>query len=499
MAEKYISAAIKKGDWVCCMNCHLASSWMPALEKLVDEFATGAVTVDDGFRLWLTSMPATTFPVAVLQNGIKLTYEPPKGLRANLIGTFTTLAEEWECCEGDRDGRDEKYWKKLLVGLSFFHAVVQERRKYRALGWNILYEFNTSDILCAKDVLKMFTKNFDEMPWDALTYVTGHVNYGGRVTDDNDRKCLMSILSRYYTPDGKVVDDEDYKFSQSGTYFSPPVGSYEELMKFLRELPMIDDPEVFGMHANANIAFQLNETRTIYELVLSIQPRVAGGASADEKTPEEIVDDLATVFEEECPPDFPHDQPGFGPEQHHSSLFIVQPNGAFPSLDTVLVQELDRFNKLIRAMRSSLKLLRKAIKGLVVMSAELEAMFTAFQNNQVPGMWTKAAYPSLKPLGSWVKDFHRRITFFNNWLTKGQVSECIDIACPWRESGWIVEIVLGSRREYLALLAWFAGPDGICVLYYVCVRPAASAQLFLAARLLLPARLHDRGSAVARS
>ena len=60
--------------------------------------------------------------------------------------------------------------------------------------------------------------------------------------------------------------------------------------------------------------------------------------------------------------------------------------GAFPSLDTVLIQELDRFNKLVRAKRASLLQLRKAIKGLVVMSAELEAMFNAFQNNQVPSL-----------------------------------------------------------------------------------------------------------------
>ena len=96
------------------------------------------------------------------------------------------------------------------------------------------------------------------------------------------------------------------------------------------------------------------------------------------------------------------------------------------------------------------------------MSAELEAMFIAFQNNQVseslrglsrassrlpqrnphvrfcpnldintrthvcmyvhqvPSLWSTAAYPSLKPLGSWVLDFHRRITFFNSWLMKGE-------------------------------------------------------------------------------
>ena len=60
----------------------------------------------------------------------------------------------------------------------------------------------------------MFTKNFEELPWDALTYVTGHVNYGGRVTDDNDRKALMCILARYYTPDDSVVHNDAYKFSE---------------------------------------------------------------------------------------------------------------------------------------------------------------------------------------------------------------------------------------------------------------------------------------------
>jgi dynein heavy chain len=98
----------------------------------------------------------------------------------------------------------------------------------------------------------------------------------------------------------------------------------------------------------------------------------------------------------------------------------LQANGAFPSLDTVLIQELDRFNALVRAMHASLALLRKVIKGLVVMSSDLEAMFVAFQNNQVSSLWSKVAYPSLKPLESWFKDFTRHIVFFQTWLTKDE-------------------------------------------------------------------------------
>ena len=70
-------------------------------------------------------------------------------------------------------------------------------------------------------------------------------------------------------------------------------------------------------------------------------------------------------------------------------------------------------------MKSTLKELRKAIKGLVVMSADLEDMFTAFQNNVTPGLWTRVAYPCLKPLASWFKDFVRRVDFFRSWCEKG--------------------------------------------------------------------------------
>ena len=54
-----------------------------------------------------------------------------------------------------------------------------------------------------------------------------------------------------------------------------------------------------------------------------------------------------------------------------------------------------------------------SFRRIVVMSAELESMYLAFQNNQVPGVWTRVAYPCLKPLASWMNDFHRRIEFFN--------------------------------------------------------------------------------------
>ncbi len=106
-------------------------------------------------------------------------------------------------------------------------------------------------------VLKRFLREQEVLPWDALNYVTGQINYGGRVTDDWDRRCLMSILSIYLVPE--ILNDQ-YRFSRSGNYFAPPEGSLQSVTEYLEKLPLTDDPEVFGMHENANVTFNTNES-----------------------------------------------------------------------------------------------------------------------------------------------------------------------------------------------------------------------------------------------
>lgn len=118
IAEMLINQACKSGDWVCLQNCHLASSWMLRLEALVEELGREGKAHED-FRLWLSSMPSPAFPVLVLQNGIKLTTEPPKGVKANVKRTFNDTTEE--VFEGSSKPLP---WKKLSFALAFFHAVI---------------------------------------------------------------------------------------------------------------------------------------------------------------------------------------------------------------------------------------------------------------------------------------------------------------------------------------------------------------------------------------
>ena len=404
IAEMRINQAVQSGDWVCLQNCHLAKSWMLRLEQIVEGLQTDA-DVHDEFRLWLTSMPAAHFPVPVLQSGIKVTMEPPKGIRANILRSYADLPTDFlDSCS--KPGP----WKKLVFSCVFFHAVIQERRKFGPIGWNKAYDFSNSDLETSMMVLRNFLDEQDFIPWPALVYVTGMVNYGGRVTDDLDRRLLMSILDMYYNPE--VLSDE-YTLTPSGVYRIPTEGDFASYTSYMKTLPTTDTPDIFGMHENATLSFQLQEVKKLVETVLGIQPQMS--SSEGGKSSEEIVADLAKDIEEKMVKPFNKED-----ASQERNPFGITATGDANSLGTVLGQEIDRFNILILQMAKSLKEIQKAIQGIVVMSGELDAMFNRMLNNQVPDMWEKYAYPSLKPLAGWVKDFFERIQFIDDWLRNGE-------------------------------------------------------------------------------
>jgi dynein heavy chain len=405
IAAGMIRDGCKSGNWVLLQNCMLAKSWMPELEHICFDLIKHAEENNESFRLFLTSSPVTYFPVTILQNGVKMTNEPPRGLRAGMLKDFVTFAkeDEWETCAKS----DE--WKKLCFSITIFGAMVQERRKFGPLGWNIPYGFNETDLETSIAVLRRFLTEQPVVPWDALLYVTGQINYGGRVTDDWDRRCLMSCLAICCRPD---VLDDSYNLSPSGVYKCPTAGaSYQQTMDHIKALPVVDEPEIFGMHENANTIYYRDCSRVLLADMLSLQPRSSGGGGG--MTPDEIVNGAAEGIEEQVPKALDEDDAG-------KETFVIQPNGLLNSLAIVLSQEMVKFNRLLNAMRSTLTDVKRAIQGLIVMDSNLDQMYTCFTQNQVPNLWIKVSFATMKSLGSWVKDLVFRVHFMHDWLIGGE-------------------------------------------------------------------------------
>lgn len=253
-----------------------------------------------------------------------------------------------------------------------------------------------------------------DIPYDAITYLTGQCNYGGRVTDDFDRRCLMSLLNIFLNPE---VLDEQYKFSDSGEYGLPAQLDYDGVVAHIKGLPLRPQPEIFGMHNNADITKDEREARQLLSATLVTQPRnaISTQASASSASSSAALDPKSSVLLAA------KDVLGRLPRANYNIEDVQSkyPLAHHQSMNTVLIQELTRYNRLLTIVRDSLVDLQLAIRGEVVMSAELEQVFNSIYDSKVPEMWKLRSYPSLKPFGGYVNDLLERLKFLQGWIDNG--------------------------------------------------------------------------------
>eukprot|EP00919_Chromeraceae_sp_WS-2016_P069052 GHVR01163547.1.p2 GENE.GHVR01163547.1~~GHVR01163547.1.p2 ORF type:complete len:103 (-),score=9.53 GHVR01163547.1:3361-3669(-) len=102
----------------------------------------------------------------------------------------------------------------------------------------------------------MFIDDNDKIPFEALKYLTAECNYGGRVTDDKDRRLITTLLNDYFNE--KILIDPKYSFSPDEKFRVPKLNEHQEYIDHIQALPQLIHPNVFGFHANADITKDIN-------------------------------------------------------------------------------------------------------------------------------------------------------------------------------------------------------------------------------------------------
>lgn len=148
------------------------------------------LTPDKKFRLWLTSEPHGRFPSILLQSSLKITYETPPGVKNNLMRTFSYVTPSQE------QQQQNPVMTQLLFVLSWFHALIQERRKYIPQGWSKYYEFSLGDLKAGELILtdvQAETKGGNP-PWQKIFGILENAIYGGRIDNPYDLRVLRAYI-----------------------------------------------------------------------------------------------------------------------------------------------------------------------------------------------------------------------------------------------------------------------------------------------------------------
>ncbi|CCW67502.1 unnamed protein product [Phytomonas sp. Hart1] len=427
-AKRAIQELSQTGGWVFLANCHLMVSWLVELEKIIDDLAEQNPHKD--FRLWLSSVPTPGFPIGILQRAIKMTTEPPKGIKGNMLRLYNGISEEQFA---DHGGAHPVFYRNLLFALCFFHSVLLERRKYGTLGYNVLYDFTAADFEVSENILERYLHHTlsdlpEDIPFVTIRYLIAEASYGGRVTDDWDRRLLNTYIAQYMCVRG--VREERYALSAAAEYVIPAeCTTVQACLQECARLPITDPAEAFGQHANADIASRIAESSALLENLIGINATLARGGgggggggggsgstgmgssggpgSARPPSQEDRCLDILASLEEPSKAAIPA-------LIDYDAIFEATSEERQSALNTCLLQEVQRFNLLLAKIHRQRGELRLAVRGRIVMSDELEGIFTALLLGRVPVAWG-SAYPSLKPLASWSVDLVGRVEQLKMW------------------------------------------------------------------------------------
>jgi len=424
-AEKDLQVGVQRGQWILLMNAHLLWRWLHGkLEKFLEKIEEMKPSKD--FRLWITTEPTDNFPLSILQMSLKVVTEPPNGLKLNMRQSYSKVEEE------DLTSCPHKRFRPLVYVLGFFHAVVQERRKYGRIGWNVAYDFNESDFRISLSIMntylsKAFYRDGENgpIPWSTLKYLIGEAMYGGRVVDSFDRRGLVTYLEEFM---GDFLFDKFNRFAfyqtKEDSYVVPENGHVDIYKTQVENQPRLNTPEVFGLHSNAEIGYFTTMSTDTLSQILSLQSGSGGGGGGASK--DEVVAQIAADILAKLPIPF--------------DTFRIRNEigiSATPA-QVVLMQELDRFNILLFKMIDSLGTLQKALVGEVGMSAELEEVMNSLYGAVIPPSWMKKAPATRMRLANWMTHFQRRYKQYAKWIDQGEPK------CMWLSGMHIPETYLAA-------------------------------------------------------
>ena len=233
-------------------------------------------------------------------------------------------------------------------------------------------------------------------------YMFTEVHYGGRVTDDFDRR-LLTTYGKVWFGDHMFADN----FNFFKGYTIPNLRTVDEFRNFIDALPLADTPDVFGLHPNADISSQTKTSQKMLDTILSIQPKDSNAGSGE--TREDAVKRLANDLLSKLPEDY----------DRNKVKSAIQKQGGPKPLNIFLGQEVDRIQAVLKVCREDLQDLKLAIDGTIIMSAHLQQALDALYDARVPNNWTKISWPAMT-LGLWFSEVLARVQQYTGWLTEGR-------------------------------------------------------------------------------
>ena len=405
IANPRLDMAYREGCWVMLQNVHLMPSWLGTFEKILDKFYKEG-GASDRFRLFLSADSVDYIPIGILEKCIKLTNEPPAGLKANIKRAWNYFSPQ------EIDEKDTKV-KAVLFGLCYFHSVLIERRKFGPKGWNMFYPFNIGDL---RDSAKVLENSIDpgsgKLPWADFKYIFGEIMYGGHIVDDWDRRLCNGYLENLMMND--LLSEEFQLIPYAGDRASlktpAPNVSHDKFNERIESsLGDVETPLYYGLHPNAEINLGTLQCNNLFDTLVMLQPNDSSApAATDDPISAEKMYETSYIVKVQ--------QDWVLKER----MFVLEDikdrcGEARTPYQNVFLQECEYMNTLLEEICSSLGQLKKAKDGELTFNEKLETLENCLNLEKIPDYWVEISYPAKRSLSTWFDNLLKRIDQLATW------------------------------------------------------------------------------------
>ena len=402
-AEEELKNCNSNGEWLFLQNIHLMPKWLKRLEEKMKEIAKEKGHED--FRLFLSAEPSNQIPVGILEKCIKLTNEPPSGLKENMKIAFTTLKN------GDGvNPIDDRRRCGVIFGLCYYHAVVIERKKFGSLGWNRNYPFSLDDLRNSDAVVgKYLEAATSKIPWEDLKYITGEIMYGGHIVDDMDRVLNNAYLD--YILGDKLLEDLDLvpypssnpvmKVNPIKTPINNTVYPFETWNTYIDAVITSESPALFGLHPNAELEYRINQTNTLFKNLIDLEPKDSSGGGGEGDSEGSKFENVKNQADDII-------------SRSSDGLFDIikmkqTREGDLSPDQNVFMQECEQMKSLCDTIKKNCKDIIDAIDGKLTMDERIENLIFSLSFGRVPAKWISDGFATTRGLASWLKSLIARI------------------------------------------------------------------------------------------
>ncbi|XP_012938795.1 cytoplasmic dynein 1 heavy chain 1 [Aplysia californica] len=451
-ADKAINSSSKSGRWVILKNVHLAPQWLVQLEKKLH-----SLQVHPSFRLFLTMEINPKLPTNLLRAGRVFVFEPPPGVPANLMRTFSTVPSARMCKAPNERAR-------LYFLLAWLHAILQERMRYTPLGWAKKYEFTESDLRVACDMLDVWIDSVamgrtnlppEKVPWDAIRTLLAQCIYGGKIDNDFDQRLLTSFVNKLFTPksfegDFPLVQDID---GIKGKHITMPDGvRREQFVQFVENMEGSQTPSWLGLPNNAEKVLLTTQGSSMIANLLRMQLLEDSEVSSHGGTPEEHEKRLADG------------RPAWMRTLHTSVTAWLQlvPKALGGMKRTVenikdplfrfFEREVNAGAKLLADVRRDLMDMIKVCDGEKKPTNHHRSMMADLVKGIIPSSWRRYNVPAGLTVIQWITDFSMRIKqlqAISQATQSGGARELKNLQI-WLGGLFIPEAYITATRQFVA-------------------------------------------------